>query len=171
MTAIQEEEYRALRATIRERGSARVWVFLIGLLVWAALLVASLALALPPAVALILLLVLAATFEAVVALHVAVERIGRYLFVFHDDQWERTAGMFGRPSGAIGVDPLFTAVFMAAAVLNVLPVVVAAAIVQEWAAIGLATGAFLIRVLVARAACSRQRAVDSERFTNLRGAP
>ena len=30
MTARELEEYRALRATIRERGTARVWIFVVG---------------------------------------------------------------------------------------------------------------------------------------------
>ena len=171
MNLRQDEEYRALRATIRERGTARVWVFAIGLLAWAAILIAALALALPPAVALVPLLVLAATFESVLALHVGVERIGRYLLVFHEDGWERTAGGFGKPAGAVSVDPLFAAIFLAAALLTLLPLVVVAAVVQEWMAVGLAAAAFASRGVAARAACARQRAVDTARFTQLRAEP
>src|SRR5947208_9263461 len=77
MTPRELEEYSALRATIRERGTARVWVFLAGLALWAALTIATAALVSLPVAALLPLLTLAATFEMVFALHTAVERIGR----------------------------------------------------------------------------------------------
>src|SRR5439155_3058751 len=75
MTGRDAEEYRALRATIRERGTTRVWLFVVGLAVWAALVVATAALAALPIATLLPLLLLAAVFEAVFALHVGVERI------------------------------------------------------------------------------------------------
>src|SRR5947208_14124487 len=37
MTARELEEYRALRATIRERGTARVWIFVVGFGLWGGL--------------------------------------------------------------------------------------------------------------------------------------
>ena len=70
------------------------------------------------------LLVLAGTFEAVFALHVGVERIGRYLQVFHDDAWEQTAMAFGPPLAGTGTDPLFAGLFGLATVCNFLPVLV-----------------------------------------------
>src|SRR5580765_7985942 len=92
------EEYTALRATIRERGTARVCLFTAGIVAWAALTVATAALASTPVATLLPLLVLASVFEAVFALHVGVERVGRYLQVFHeiDDaaSWEQTAMAF-----------------------------------------------------------------------------
>src|SRR5712692_1617958 len=75
MTSRELEEYRALRDTIRERSTARVWVFLAGLVAWAALTVATAALAALPVATLLPLLILAAAFEAVFSLHVGVERI------------------------------------------------------------------------------------------------
>ena len=85
MTARDQEEYRALRSTIRGRGTARVWIFVAGIAAWAAVLVATAALAAPPAGMLVPLLVLASTFEAVFALHIGVERIGRYIQVFYEE--------------------------------------------------------------------------------------
>ena len=65
------------------------------------------------------LLVLAGTFEAVFALHAGVERIGRYLQVFHDDTWEQTAMAFGPPLAE--QEPiLFAGVFGLATVCNFL---------------------------------------------------
>src|SRR5690349_11073526 len=76
MTARELEEYSALRATIRERGTARVWIFLAGLAVWAALTITTAALATLPIASLLPLLMLAGAFEAVFALHTGVERVG-----------------------------------------------------------------------------------------------
>src|SRR5436853_7026190 len=81
----QQEEYRALRSTISQRGSAKIWIFIAGTLGWAALAMATAALASLPVATFLPLLVLAVTFEAIFSLHVGVERIGRYLQVFHED--------------------------------------------------------------------------------------
>src|SRR5438093_11025076 len=114
MTVREQEEYSALRATIRERGTTRVWIFVIGLIGWAALTVVTAALASPPVAVLLPLLILAVTFEAVFALHVGVERIGRYLQVFYEADasgWEHAAMSFGPPAGAIATDALFAIPF------------------------------------------------------------
>ena len=84
MTAREQDEYSALRATIGQRGTARVCVFAGGITAWAAATIATAALASTPVATLLPLLVLASVFEAVFALHVGVERIGRYLQVFHE---------------------------------------------------------------------------------------
>jgi hypothetical protein len=166
-----EEEYRALRATIRERGTARVWTFVVGILVWSVSLIATLFLQTPPAALLVPLLALAATFEGVLALHVGVERIGRYLLVFHDDDWERAAGAFGKPTGSIGVDPLFTTFFLLAALVTLMPLVAVAGLrTEELAGLGVAEAAFFARVVAAKIACGRQRAVDTERFDYLKAS-
>ena len=103
-----QDEYAALRATIRERGTARVSLFVAGFVAWGALAVGTAALASTPLASLLPLLVLAAVFEAVFALLVGVERIGRYLQVFHEagdgPRWEHTAMAFGRPR-AVSVVP------------------------------------------------------------------
>jgi len=163
-----DEEYRALRATIRERGTARIWVFFVGLTMWAVSIIATLVAAVPPAAMLIPLLALAATFEAVLALHVGVERVGRYLMVFHDDEWERTAGAFGKPSGAIAVDPLFTVYFLLAALLTLVPTLALGPRPVEFGGLGLGEAAFFARVIAARVTCGRQRAVDAARFQELK---
>jgi hypothetical protein len=168
VTVRNEEEYRALRATIRERGTTRIWVFVAGLIAWAVSTIATLMLQIPPAAVLVPLLALAATFEGVLALHVGVERIGRYLYVFHGDDWERAAGAFGRPPHSIAVDPLFTVYFLLAALLTLLPAAVASLSREELGGLGIAEAAFFIRVITARMACGRQRSVDTERFTYLK---
>lgn len=168
VTQRAQEEYTALRATIRERGTARVWVFVTGVAVWSGLTVAVLALVLPPVATLIPLVALAATFEGILALHAAIERIGRYLLVFHQDKWEHVAGAFGRPPGTLTVDALFAVVFILAAVVNLAPTLVTSPIAQEWVLIGAAHVAFVGRILWSRAAAARQRRVDTARFEQLR---
>lgn len=168
MTHREQEEYRALRDTIRERGSTRVWVFTVGLAAWAAILTSLVALSVPPAATFISLVALAATFEAVLALHASVERVGRYLLVFHGDAWERTAGLFGRPRGGLTVDPLFSGLFVLAAIVNLLPLAPANPRASELLTIGLAHVAFAARVIIARTLAGRQRAIDTARFEELK---
>ena len=203
MTAREQEEYSALRATIRERGTTRVWIFLVGLIAWGALTVATAALASTPVAVLLPLLILSAAFEAVFALHVGVERIGRYLQVFYEDQdedadevlrgpvldtrehhsasasgagvgpraskkWEHAAMAFGRPAGAVATDALFSIPFLIAALFNFAPVLVTNPIGVELIFVGGAHALFVLRVVVARVAAARQRAIDLERFQQLK---
>src|SRR5206468_352278 len=131
MTSRELEEYRALRETIRERGTARVWVFLAGVVAWGALTIATAALAALPIATLLPLLVLASAFEAVFSLHLGIERIGRYLQVFFEEDggWEHRAMEVGRP--VPGSDSLFTGFFLAATILNFVPVVIAEPVQAE----------------------------------------
>jgi len=169
MTPRDQEEYRALRATIRERGTTRIWIFVVGLVGWAGLVIATAALAALPVATLLPLLVLAVVFEAVVALHTGVERIGRYIQVFHENGrgWEQTAMAYGRTFRTFN-DPLFAVVFIVAAALNYVPVLIAEPVPVEVAVIGAAHLLFVARVVVARRAAARQRTLDLERFQRLK---
>src|SRR6476660_5458947 len=115
MTEREQLEYSALRATIRERGTARVCIFAAGIAAWGALTVATAALASTPLGSLLPLLVLAAVFEAVFALH------GNGAAPAHGRRWEPAAMSFGRPRGAVNVDALFALVFLLAALFNLAP--------------------------------------------------
>ncbi len=172
MTGRAHEEYKELRATIRERGTARIWVFAGGIVAWAALTVATAALASTPVATLLPLLVLASVFEAVFALHVGVERVGRYLQVFHETDeatsWEQTAMAFGRPKGAASIDALFATPFLLAAVFNIAPLLVADPTRAELVFVGGAHALFVLRLAVARHAAATQRAIDLERFGQLK---
>ena len=167
MTPRERDEYRALRATIRTRGTARVSVFLAGLGIWAGLAIATAALLPVPSATLVPLVLLAGTFESVFALHVGVERVGRYLQVFHDDDWEQAAMAFGPPLAGTGSDPLFVILFGVATFLNFLPVLVAESVPTEFIVVGTAHALFLGRLVVARQAVRRQRAADLQRFQEL----
>lgn len=178
MTPRELEEYRALRATIRERGTTRIWVFLVGIVAWAALSVATAALAGVPVATLVPLAVLAATFESIFALHTGVERIGRYIQVFFEiadespagsnNKWEHTAMAFGHGVRGGAADPLFAAVFALATVLNFIPVLLAGPVAVEVAAMGAAHFAFLVRIALAVRASKRQRAFELARFREMK---
>jgi hypothetical protein len=173
MTELDDQEYGALRATIRERGTARVWTLVAGIAVWSALTAAVAALAATPLATLLPLVMLIATFEAVYALHVGVERIGRYLQVFYETgdrhpHWERAAMAFGRPANAARVDPLFAIVFAIAALVNLAPAALLRPIAPEWIVVGGAHVLFALRIVYARAAAGRQRAIDLARFQEIR---
>ena len=179
MTPREQDEYGALRATIRERGTARVAIFAAGIAAWAALTAATAALSSTPLGTLLPLLVLAAVFEAVFALHIGVERIGRYLQVFHEGSggsgesggsgvWEHAAMAFGRPRGAASADALFTVIFFLAALFNVMPALILEPQRVELVFVGGAHVLFALRLIVARHAASTQRAIDLARFQQLK---
>jgi hypothetical protein len=163
-------EFAALRVTIRERGTARVIVFWLGIAVWAALVVVLVAAVPIPAAVLVPLLVLLATFEAVYGLHVGVERVGRYLQVFHQDAWETTAMAYGQRYPGGGLDPLYSSVFALATVVNLIPMLASGPTPGEWIPLGLAHALFILRVHWGRRRAAGQRAEDLERFRALAAA-
>ena len=173
MTRNDFDEYTALRATIRERGTTRVWVVLAGTMGWAAAALATVAVAAPPIVTLIPLLVLATTFDITFALHTGVERIGRYIQVFYEDPaglagWEHRIMEFGR-SGVrrLSTDPLFVRGFLIGVVLNLVAAIVAGPVAVEWAVLGIAHALLTVRILVARREAAGQRAADLARFREI----
>jgi hypothetical protein len=173
MTPRELEEYRALRATIGHRGTTRAWILVVGLIAWSAEAMAIVLLGAPPAVSLVPLLVLAVTFESAFALHVGVERIGRYIHVFHERPgdtapWEAVAMTFGRPPRGTATDPLGSALFAIAAVLNFAPVLLAVAVPVELLVVGGAHLLFIARLVMGRRAAALQRAADLARFQEMK---
>jgi hypothetical protein len=172
MTEQAPAEYQALRDTIRERGTVRLWVILAGLVAWGALAASVRFADSGGALPLVPLVVLAAAFEINFFIHTGVERIGRYVQVFYEERggltgWETTAMAYGARFPT-GLDPLFSMVFAAAAALNFLSSVVAAVRRRGWLGIALAAHrAFSYRIVVARRLSSAQRALDLDRFRNL----
>ena len=172
VTPRELEEYRALRATIRERGTARVWITLAGLIAWAALTLATAALAELPVASLLPLLILSATFEITFALHTGVERIGRYIQVVFEGEeadrgWEHCAMSYGRTFRAAGSDPLMATHFLIATVFNFVPVLLAGPVPLEWGTVAAVHVVFIAGVLTARHSAAHQRSVDLERFQQL----
>jgi hypothetical protein len=167
---MREQEYAVMRATIRERGTARMVLMPIVFIGWAATAIATAAVITVAVSTLVPLLVLVAGFESLFALHVNVERLGRYLQVFHGDQWEQVAMNFGQRFPATSPDPLSSHLFVLAASVNFLPVALGG---DVWEIVVLAVLhlLFVNRIRVARGFAARQRAADLERFTALREPP
>lgn len=173
MTPTDLEEYKALRATIRERGATRVWVVLAGTVGWAALALVTVGLAAPPIATFIPLLILATTFEVAFALHTGVERIGRYIQVFFESEanpgWEHRIMAFAAGQPRPGTtDPLFARSFWFATVLNLLPALLIGPVPIEWAVIAVGHAAFIVRVAAARRQAASQRASDLQRFEEMK---
>ena len=187
--SLRVEEFRALRATIRERGSVRQIVTLITFSAWAAAILTTSAFLPFTLFCLVPLTVLAAGFETTFALHTGVERIGRYIHVHYESasghdgpptagapKWERIAARFAGPAG--GVSPLMPALFIAAGLLNLTLGVftgldadgsVLAQGLGDVAPIGALHAGFLVRVVVAHRFAATQRERDQREFERLLG--
>lgn len=135
---------------------------------WAATAIATAAVITVALSTLVPLLILVAGFEAVFALHVNVERIGRYLQVFHepDGGWERVAMRFGEQFPGTGPDPLFSRHFLLATSVNFLPAALGGDTV-ELVVIAILHVIFINRIRLARAFAATQRVHDLERFQTL----
>ncbi len=171
MTPRELEEYRALRATIGQRGSLRLTLVIAGFAVWAATAIATASLAALPVATLLPLLLLAVVFEVVFQLHTGVERVGRYLQVFYDEgarEWERTTMAYGKAYAGGGLDPLFSIYFALATIANFIPVLFADPVRLEVSVVGVVHLGLLARVYSARHAARKQRSVDLERFERLK---
>jgi hypothetical protein len=126
-----------------------------------------------PVAVLFPLAVLVGGYEALHALHVGTERIGRYLQVFYEThpdgpRWETTALAVGPSLPGGGIDPLFSVIFVSATILNLVPALLPQPTSLELGVIGTVHVAFIFRVVRARGAASRQRAVELESFKALR---
>src|SRR5262245_49252380 len=163
-----QSEYEALRATIRERGTVRMILLPVVFGLWGAAAIATTAAIQLPIAALIPLIVLASGFEAIYALHVNVERIGRYLQVFHerDGGWEHVAMAFGQQFPGSAPDPLFGRMFVIAVSVNYLPVVLGGE-TSEMVVLAVLHLILIGRIRYARGVAAKQRALDLERFETL----
>ena len=171
MTPRALEEFKALRDTVRSRGTARIWVFVAGMVAWGALTIATASLAALPVATFLPLLIISITFEAVFSLHAGVERIGRYIQVFLEDDdrgWEHVAMALGPPLKGTSSDPLFAAYFILATLLNIVPAILAQPVPLEVGVVGGVHLMFIVRVFVAKNVASRQRAADLARFRELK---
>ena len=174
--SLTESEFAALRHTIAVRGTVRMAVLPLTIVAWATLTAALVAFSVIPLSALLSFAVLVGGFEAIHALHVGAERVGRYLQVFYEGtldgpRWETTAMAVGPALPGGGIDPLFTVVFVGATVINMLPAVLLRPTPVELGTIGGIHALFLLRLLRARTAAARQRAVELESFRALKSPP
>jgi hypothetical protein len=167
--SLTQTEFAVLRATIATRGTVRMALLPITVLGWAALTGALLLFAEVPVAVIFPLAVLVSGFEAIHALHVGVERIGRYLQVNYESlpdapQWESTAMRIGPALPGGGIDPLFTVVFMSTTFANLIPAATLQPTRIEFGILAMLHIVFIIRLVRARGAAARQRAVDLETF-------
>jgi hypothetical protein len=178
MPDLAAREYSSLRDTIRSRGSLRVIVVLAGITAWAAALIAVLAWLPNPIASTVPLVVLLTTFEAARTLHLGVERIGRYLQVFFEQDtsgsplggpsWEHTAMAFGPSLPGAGGHPYFLAVFLIATVVNFLAVLFPGPLPIEMATLSVPHVAFIVWLLYCEWGMRRQRIAELSRFRELR---
>ena len=179
--ALSVEEYRALRATIRQRGNLRFVSILVTFSVWAATAICVYAQLTIPAAVLVSLFVLAIGFEVVYSLHVGTERVGRYLQVYYESvtglppAWEHLAMAIGsdKTAASLKLDALFSAMFTAAAILNLIPIALQGVDTAEgWPVELLAYAAFhalfILRIFQARRIARGQRARDLAFFEKQR---
>ena len=171
--SVTDAEFAALRQTIATRGTVRIVLLPMTVVAWAALTATLLLLGQLPVATLLPLAILVGGFEAIHALHVGVERVGRYLQVFYEGdptgpRWETTAMAVGPALPGGGIDPLFTVVFTVATIINLLPAMLPRPTAIELGIVGALHAAFVLRVVRARGAAARQRAVELESFRALK---
>jgi len=179
MNGLERDEYRVLRTTIARRGTIRSVLFLTGIVAWAALLAVVLVWLPYPLAALIPLMVLVATFDAIRPLHFGAERIGRYLQAFYEEaggprplavvpSWEKVAMVFGSAVPGAGGHPLFVPVFGLATLVNYLGVVLPGPVAIELGSLAVPHVAFLVWLVMNDRAVRSQRAIELARFRALR---
>jgi len=173
--SLTESEFTALRSTIASRGTVRMVLAPIVVIAWASLAIIVVLFGDLPVAALPPLAILVAGFESINALHVGVERIGRFLQVFYEStpgapEWETTAMAAAPRLRGSGVDPLFTVVFAAAAILNMTTALVPEPTPLESLVIGGFHTAFLVRIARARQMAGSQRARDLRAYQEARSA-
>lgn len=171
--SLTESEFTALRTTIAMRGTVRMALLPVTLLGWALVAVLLLLFGEFPAAVIFPLAVLVGGFEAIHALHVGAERIGRYLQVYYEDapdapRWETTAMAVGPALPGGGIDPLFSVVFTAATLANLIPAFTPEPTRPELAVLLPLHFAFIVRVVRARGAAARQRAIELETYRAIR---
>jgi len=173
--SLSENEFTVLRTTIATRGTARAVLVPVTLIGWAILASVVLLFSDLPVAAIPALVVLVAGFETINALHVGVERIGRYLQVFYEGSagepsWETTAMAVGPRLAGGGVDPLFSLVFAGAAMVNMTTALVPEPTPMETLVIGALHTLFLLRIARARQLATSQRGRELPVFIEARAA-
>jgi hypothetical protein len=181
MNELSRQEFAALRGTIQARGVARSMTFLAGFASWAAILVATIIWLGNPIAAVVPLLMLVATFEVVRSLHLGVERIGRYIQVFFEEDatgravatgpaWEHTAMVFGPSLPGAGTHPFFLPLFMLATMANFLAVLLPSPLQVEIATLAVPHLAFVVWMFYGDRAMRKQRTTELTRYRALKAS-
>jgi hypothetical protein len=167
--SLPDSEFQSLRQTIALRGTVRMALLPLTVLGWALFSLLLVLYGELPVAIIFPLAVLVAGFEAIHALHVGAERIGRYIQVYYEDspevpKWETTAMAVGPALPGGGIDPLFSVVFISASLANLIPAFTAEPTRTELVVILPLHLLFVIRIVRARGAAARQRAVELESY-------
>lgn len=162
-------EFTILRQTIAARGTARVLLAAATVAMWATLATVHGLFSDLPLLAVIPLCILAAGYEAVWALHVGAERIGRFIQVVHETEpgqasWETTIMRLGPGLPGGGVNPLFSVVFGSASLVNLGAAFAAEPTPLEVVLLFACHAGFLLRLAQTRVLASRQRQADLVAF-------
>jgi hypothetical protein len=165
----REAEFAILRQTIATRGTVRVVLVAATVVSWATLATAQGLFSDLPLLVLIPLSVLVAGYESVWALHVGVERIGRFIQVTYESMpggatWETTAMKTGPALPGSGVNPLASLVFAGASLVNLGTAFVAEPTPLEIVVLFGGHAAFLLRLIHTRLVAGRQRQADLTMF-------
>jgi hypothetical protein len=171
--SLTDSEFLVLRQTIATRGTVRMALLPLTVVAWAAVAAMLLLWSDLPVAAILPLAILTAGFEATYALHVGVERIGRYVQVYYEagssgPQWETTAMLLGPALPGGGIDPLFSIVFLSATIANLTVAVVPEPTPLELGIIGAIHVALAVRIVRARGAASHQRVVELDNYRALK---
>ena len=174
-----QSEFTVLRQTIAARGTVRMALLPVTVIGWTSITAALFdgGTTIPALLSLVSLSVLVGGFEAIHALNVGVERIGRYLQVYYEatasaeapgqaagPSWETTAMAVGPGLPGGGIDPLFSVVFSALTGLNLALAFPDLQTTTDYVVVLPVHAIFWIRLIRARGAAARQRAVDLETF-------
>jgi len=167
-------EFTVLRQTIAARGTARVLLFASSVAMWATLATVHALFSDLPLLSLIPLCMLGAGYEAVWALHVGVERIGRFIQVAHETEpdqasWETTVMRLGPGLPGGSVNPLFSLIFGAACLVNLGAAFAGEPLPVEVLILFAAHAVFLVRLAQTRILAGRQRQADLAAFATARG--
>ena len=170
--SLHEHEFRVLRQTIASRGTLRMALVPPVIAAWAVVASGLLLYNARPIASLFSLAILIAGFEAVHALHVGVERIGRYLQVFYEGlpdgpRWETTAMRLGPGLPGGSIDPLFTVLFVTATLANLFVLFVRRPDGQTLLAALVHVGV-IVRLVRCRRAAAGQRTADLQAFEAVR---
>jgi small neutral amino acid transporter SnatA (MarC family) len=180
MTDFRALEYDSLRTAIRVRATLAPALLIVVMVGWAALTLWVFTTDVVSAATLVPLMVLAAGYEALYAVHVNAERLARYLQVAYEQpiasesatpltatpQSETTSLYYRQRFSSIGSNALFSALFILATLVNYVPAAVSGT-VEELVGIGVAHVLFAVRIIMTGRRAARVRSEDLERARTL----
>jgi hypothetical protein len=176
MADLRALEFDDLRGAIRARATLAPALVVFAVIGWATLTLWVFTSDVVSAATLVPLIVLAAGFEATVALQTSANRLARYLQAAYEEslteppdarpRWESTSLLFRQRFGPIGSNALFPVLFGLATAVNFVPAAVSGTS-EELAGIGLAHLLLIVRIVIADRRAGRRQDEDLERYRSL----